>query len=209
MQVTFLLGLLVLFFKEKNMKFIKKIIAKFILWVLGWKIVLEGPASNLDRCVLVVAPHTANDEYILGNLAYWVLDKKLKIIIKDAHTKAWYGFIVKALGGIGIDRSQRNDLVNFVKNEFAKDDFSLVITPEGTRSFVNKWRKGFYHMAKESKVPIVLAAGDFKTKTIYLGKKISAEDIQTRSYESIMEELQEYYKKITPKYPEKWNPKIY
>jgi len=209
LQVTFLLGLLVLFFKEKNMKFIKKIIAKFILWVLGWKIVLEGPTSNLDRCVLVVAPHTANDEYILGNLAYWVLDKKLKIIIKDAHTKAWYGFIVKALGGIGIDRSQRNDLVNFVKNEFAKDDFSLVITPEGTRSFVNKWRKGFYHMAKESKVPIVLAAGDFKTKTIYLGKKISAEDIQTRSYESIMEELQEYYKKITPKYPEKWNPKIY
>ena len=77
------------------MKFIKKIIAKFILWVWGWKIVLEGPASNLDRCVLVVAPHTANDEYILGNLAYWVLDKKLKVIIKDAHTKAWYGFIVK------------------------------------------------------------------------------------------------------------------
>ena len=82
MQVTFLLGLLVLFFKEKNMKFIKKIIAKFILLVWGWKIVLEGPASNLDRCVLVVAPHTANDEYILGNLAYWVLDKKLKVIIK-------------------------------------------------------------------------------------------------------------------------------
>ena len=209
MQVTFLLGLLVLFFKEKNMKFIKKIIAKFILWVWGWKIVLEGPASNLDRCVLVAAPHTANDEYILGNLAYWVLDKKLKVIIKDAHTKAWYGFIVKALGGVGIDRSQRNDLVNFVKNEFAKDDFSLVITPEGTRSLVNKWRKGFYHMAKESNVPIVLAAGDFKTKSIYLGKQISVEDIQTRSYESIMEELQEYYKKITPKYPEKWNPKIY
>lgn len=209
MQVTFLLGLLVLFFKEKNMKFIKKIIAKFILWVWGWKIVLEGPAINLDRCVLVVAPHTANDEYILGNLAYWVLDKKLKVIIKDAHTKAWYGFIVKALGGVGINRSQRNDLVNFVKNEFAKDDFSLVITPEGTRSLVNKWRKGFYHMAKESNVPIVLAAGDFKTKSIHLGKQISVEDIQTRSYESIMEELQEYYKKITPKYPEKWNPKIY
>ena len=64
-------------------------------------------------------------------------------------------------------------------------------------------------MAKESNVPIVLAAGDFKTKSIHLGKQISVEDIQTRSYESIMEELQEYYKKITPKYPEKWNPKIY
>lgn len=204
-----MLGLLVLFFKEKNMKFIKKIIAKFILWVWGWKIVLEGPASNLDRCVLVVAPHTANDEYILGNLAYWVLDKKLKVIIKDAHTKAWYGFIVKALGGVGIDRSQRNNLVQFVVNEFKKDNFSLVITPEGTRSWVPKWRKGFYNMAIEAKVPIVIAAGDFRTKQIHLGKMISVEDLETRSYESIMEELQEYYKKITPKYPEKWNSKIY
>lgn len=191
------------------MKFIKKIIAKFVLWVWGWKIVLEGPVSNLDRCILVVAPHTANEEYILGNLAYWVLGKNPKVIIKDAHTKAWYGFVIKALGGIGIDRSQKNDLVNFVKKEFEKDSFSLVITPEGTRSWVPKWRKGFYHMALESKVPIVLAAGDFKTKTMYLGKMISVEDLQTRSFESIMQELQDYFVKIAPKYPEKWNPKIY
>ncbi len=191
------------------MKLIKKLIAKFVLWIWGWKIVLEGPDSNLDRCILVVAPHTANEEYILGNLAYWVLGKNPKIIIKDAHTKAWYGFVVKALGGIGIDRSQKNDLVNFVKNEFEKEDFSLVITPEGTRSWVPKWRKGFYHMALAAKVPIVLAAGDFKSKTVFLGKKISFEDIESRSFESIMEELQEYYQKIHAKYPEKWNPKIY
>lgn len=191
------------------MKFIKKSIAKFILWVWGWKIVMEGPADNLDRCVLVVAPHTANEEYILGNLAYWALGKKLKVIIKDTHTKAWYGFIVKGLGGIGIDRSQKNDLVNFVKKEFQKDNFSLVITPEGTRSWVPKWRKGFYHMALESKVPLVLAAGDFKSKTMFLGKKISIEELETRSYENIMQELEDYYKKITAKYPEKWNPKIY
>ena len=191
------------------MKFIKKIIAQFILWVWGWKIVMEGPASNLERCILVVAPHTANDEYILGNLAYWVLDKKLKVIIKDVHTKAWYGFIVKGLGGIGIDRSQRNNLVKFVVDEFKKDDFSLVITPEGTRSWVPKWRKGFYNMAIEAKVPIVIAAGDFKNKTIHLGKQISVHDLETRSFESIMQELEDYYKTITPKYPEKWNPKIY
>ena len=191
------------------MKFIKKIIAKFILWIWGWKIVMEGPASNLDRCILVVAPHTANDEYILGNLSYWVLDKKLKVIIKDAPTKAWYGFIIKALGGIGIDRSQRNNLVKFVVDEFKKDSFSLVITPEGTRSWVPKWRKGFYNMAVEAKVPIVIAAGDFKNKTIHLGKQISVHDLETRSFERIMQELEDYYKNITPKYPEKWNPKIY
>lgn len=205
MQVTFLR----LLFYLQNMKLIKKLIAQLVLKIWGWKVVLEGPASNLDRCILVVAPHTANEEYILGNLAYWLLDKKLKVIIKDTHTKAWYGFIVKALGGIGIDRSQRNDLVSFVAKEFEKDDFSLVITPEGTRSWVPKWRKGFYHMALAAKVPMVLAAGDFGRKTVFLGKMISVEDIETRSYEDLMKELEEYFKKMTPKYPEKWNPKIY
>jgi hypothetical protein len=144
-----------------------------------------------------------------GKADFRILGKKLKVIIKDAHTKAWYGFLIKGLGGIGIDRSQRNDLINFVKREFQKDNFSLVITPEGTRSWVPKWRKGFYHMALESKVPIVIAAGDFKEKTMYLGKKISVEELETRSYESIMQELQDYFQKITPKYPEKWNPKIF
>lgn len=187
----------------------KKIISKLLLKLLGWKIVLEGDVNNLNRCILVVAPHTANDEYFLGNLAYWALDKPLKVIIKDQHTKAWYGGLVKALGGIGIDRSQKNNLVDFVAEQFEKESFSLVITPEGTRSWVPKWRLGFYHMALRAKVPIVFAAGDFKTKTLHLGKKISVEDLQSRSFESVMTEIEDYFSKFTPKYPEKYNPKIF
>ncbi|MEN2436234.1 1-acyl-sn-glycerol-3-phosphate acyltransferase [Weeksellaceae bacterium A-14] len=188
----------------------KKIIGKLILKLFGWKIVLQGDVNNLNRCILVVAPHTHNSEYLLGNLAYWSLGKAdhLKIIIKDQHTKAWYGGIVKALGGIGIDRSQKNDLVKFVSNEFAKHDFSLVITPEGTRSRVKRWHKGFYHMALAAKVPIVLAAGDFKSKTMYLGYKIPYEKIASGSYEDLLKEIQDYYIQydIHAKIPENWNP---
>ncbi len=188
----------------------KKFLGKLILKLVGWKVVLQGDVNSLDRCILVVAPHTHNSEYILGNLAYWSLGKPLKIIIKDAHTKAWYGSIVRSLGGIGIDRSQRNDLVNFVAKEFEKDSFSLVITPEGTRSWVPKWRKGFYHMAMAAKVPIVLAAGDFKRNIIYLGYTIPYEKLEKSSFEDIMKEIQEYYVKydIGPKIPENWNPNI-
>lgn len=192
--------------------FMKKLFAKAILKIIGWKVVLQGDVDNLDRCILVVAPHTHNREYLLGNLAYWSLGKKLKVIIKDAHTKnPFYGWIVKSIGGIGIDRSQKNDLVNFVANEFKKDDFSLVITPEGTRSRVEKWRKGFYHMALAAKVPIVIAAGDFKRKTMYLGYKIPFDKITSQSYEETMEEIQNYFIKydIQPKVPANWNPKIY
>ena len=134
----------------------KKIIATIVLKLMGWKIQMDGDAKNLDRCILAVATNTANIEYILGNLAYWKLGKPLRVIIKDAHTKAWYGFIIKAMGGIGIDRSQKNNLVQFVADLFKKEDFSLVITPEGTRSWVSKWKLGFYHMAMTAKVPIVL-----------------------------------------------------
>lgn len=52
-------------------------------------------------------------------------------------------------------------------------------------------------MALESKVPIVIAAGDFKEKNLYLGKKISVEELETRSYESIMQELQDYFQNYT------------
>lgn len=186
----------------------KKFLGKFILKMLGWKVVLHGDDNNLNRCILVVAPHTDNMEYILGNLAYWSLEKPLKIIIKDAHTKAWYGGLVKNLGGIGIDRSQKNDLVNFVAKQFEKEDFSLVITPEGTRSWVPKWRKGFYHMAMQAKVPIVLAAGDFKRKIIYLGYKIPYERLTTMTYEEVLEEIRHYFIEhdIQPKVPANWNP---
>ena len=188
----------------------RKLIGKLMLKILGWKVVLQGNVDNLDRCILVVAPHTHNMEYLLGNLAYWSLGKKLKIIIKDAHTKSWYGSIVKSLGGIGIDRSQKNDLVNFVAGQFAKEDFSLVITPEGTRSWVPKWRKGFYHMALAAKVPIVLAAGDFKRNIIYLGYQISYERLESASFAEIMKEIKDYYIKndIVPKVPANWNPNI-
>lgn len=186
----------------------KRIIGKLALSLLGWKVKLEGNSSVLGRCILVVAPHTHNMEYILGNFAFWSLDKPIRVIIKDAHTKAWYGSVVKGLGGIGIDRSQKNDLVNFITEQFEKEDFALVITPEGTRSYVEKWRKGFYHMAMATKIPIVLAAGDFKRKIIYLGYSIHYEEYSKMSYHELLDRIRNYYleRDIQPKIKENWNP---
>ncbi|PIE50167.1 MAG: glycerol acyltransferase [Flavobacteriales bacterium] len=188
----------------------KKIIAKLMLKILGWKIVLHGDTDNLDRCILTTAPHTHNIDFLYGNLCYMVLDKKLKVIIKDQHTKAWYGWFIKAMGGIGIDRSQKNNLVQFVADEFKKDDFSLVITPEGKRKRADKWKKGFYYMAKAAKVPIVLACGDFKRKIIYIGYHIPYERIEKEPYEVILKEIETYINKydIQGKIPEYYNREL-
>lgn len=188
----------------------RKLIGSLVLKLLGWKIRLEGALQNLDRCVLVVAPHTSNWEYIIGVASYWKLGKKLKVIIKDSHTKAFYGGIVKGIGAIGIDRSRKNHLVERVCEEFNRGaKFSLVITPEGSRSYAKRWKLGFYYMAKEAKVPIVLAAGDYKKKLVRIGYTISVEDIEQRPLENILDQLQNYYADVNAKYPEKWNPKIH
>jgi 1-acyl-sn-glycerol-3-phosphate acyltransferase len=84
----------------------RKLIGKLMLKLMGWKVVLQGDAKSLNRCILVVAPHTQYGIYFRKSCLL-VLKKPLKIIIKDAHTKAWYGRLVKGLGGIGIDRSQK------------------------------------------------------------------------------------------------------
>lgn len=192
------------------LKIMKKIIAKLVLKIWGWKVVLDGDKENLNRCVVVVAPHTHNVEYVLGVMAYWTIGKPFKIIIKDAHTKAWYGFVIKALGGIGINRSQRNDLVNVISQEFEKEDFSLIITPEGTRSFVQKWKKGFYHIAMQSQLPVALAVGDFKAKKMYIGHTISFEKLQKISYQGLLDEISKYIRdrKVEAKIPKNWNPNI-
>lgn len=188
----------------------KKLIGSLVLKLMGWKISLEGDLKTLDRCILVEAPHTSNWDYFIGVMIYWKLGKNLKVIIKDTHTKAFYGGLIKSIGAIGIDRSKKNHLVEKVTQLFnSGEKFSLVITPEGTRSRVKKWKLGFYYMAKEAKVPIVLSAGDYKNKIGKLGHTITVEDLETRSLESILTEIQDYYKGVTAKHPEDFNPKIF
>lgn len=186
----------------------RKFLGKAILKIIGWKVVLDGDADNLDRCILVVVPHTHNSDYLIGNFAYMALGKDLRIIIKDKHTRAWYGGLVKSIGGIGIDRSRKNDLVNFVAEQLENKDFSLVIAPEGTRTRVERWRSGFYQMALAAKVPIVIGAGDYAKKTVYLGYKIPYERILELGYAGVLQEISDYVeeKNLVPAVPENWNP---
>lgn len=187
----------------------KKYIGSLVLKAMGWKIQLDGETSNLNRCILVVAPHTSNWDYLLGVATYWKLGKRLKVIIKSSHTNSLYGWLIHQIGAIGIDRSQKNNLIKIVSDLFQKEDFSLVITPEGSRARAEKWRLGFYHMAMEANVPIVLASGDYKEKIITIGHMIPIEKIKNQPLEETLAEIEHHFQNIHPKYPNQYNPKIY
>ena len=173
-------------------------ISKFILnKILGWKVINTQP--NIPKCIIVVAPHTSNWDFIIGKLAYSSLGRTANFLIK----KEWFIFpfnlFFKSIGGIPVERNKNNSMTGVLAAEFEKHDkLHLAITPEGTRKPVKEWKKGFYFIAVKAKVPIMLIGLDYEKK------EASVLDIfhPTNDYRTDIVKIKSYYKDIKGKNPE-------
>lgn len=163
-------------------------LSKAILKIFGWKVVCTVP--DYPKCIICVAPHTSNWDFVLGKLAYWSVGRQAGFLIKES----WFFFpmnlLFKALGGIPVPRRRGSSLSETLIAKFkATDRLSIAITPEGTRARVSEWRTGFLHIAYEAGVPIVLGAIDAATKTIHLETTF----IPTGDIPADMRAIKEYY----------------
>lgn len=157
----------------------KKIWTK-IVRLCGWRFLLpaKGERPELQRCVIVVAPHTAVSDFLVGAAYLWELDVNGHVFIKKEFFRWPLGGLLKRLGAIPIDRGNRhNDMIGRAVREFAKGDpFSVVLTPEATRKPVRRWKRGFWEIARQAGVPIVPAYIDFGHKEIGLFESIMPSD---------------------------------
>ena len=136
-----------------------------IFKLIGWKVVGELPA--LKKFIIIVAPHTSNWDFPLGVVARGIMNRKISYLGKKELFRPPFGWIFKALGGFPVDRQQRQSMVDRVAQIFeARDAFVLALAPEGTRSSVNSWRTGFYHMAVKAGVPIQPVGIDYASRHI-------------------------------------------
>jgi 1-acyl-sn-glycerol-3-phosphate acyltransferase len=137
----------------------------FILRLFGWKIDKTAPA-NVKKAVIVMGPHTSNWDFVVGKMAFAHYKVNAKFLIKKDLFFFPLGIILKAMGGIPVDRKKSSNVTKQAVDLFkANDTFFLVFTPEGTRSYQPNWKKGFYFIAEQAKVPIYIAYMDYKTKT--------------------------------------------
>lgn len=175
-----------------------KAIANFILTkILGWKFDGNFP-HHLKKFVVIVAPHTSWVDFPIGILARVSSGIMIHFIGKDSLFKPPFGFIFKALGGTPVNRSQSNNLVDAIVKIFnSKEEFKLGLSPEGTRKKVDKWKTGFYFIAKGANVPIVMAALDFKDKKI----KISEPYFPKNDMEKDFQVFKAFYKDVQGKNP--------
>lgn len=174
-------------------------IAKFIYFkLLGWSFKGEFP-SHLNKCVIAVVPHTSWWDFLLGLLIRKVWNEEINYIGKKSLFDSPFGWFFKWTGGAAIDRSKSNDTVSAVTKVFeSKETFRLALSPEGTRKKVDKWKTGFYYIAKAAEVPILLVAFDYGKKEIKISKPL----FPTSDIENDFKVYQNFFKGTLGKVPE-------
>jgi len=178
-----------------------KHISKFLYKLLGWKSV-GGMPEGVTRSVFIIAPHTSNWDFLYGILYAWMNEVPVHILIKKEAFFWPTGGLLKKLGGIPIDRSKKGNTVGQIAAMFeGRDPFYLGVTPEGSRQFRKEWKRGFYFIAMEAKVPIVLSYIDFGKKEAGIGPAF----YPTGDYEKDLKEIQDFYRGRTAKYPDQFN----
>ncbi len=140
-------------------------LARGYLWLGGWTV--RGDWPMLDKAVLLAAPHTSNWDGVNMLAAAGYYRVTLRWMGKKSLTTGPFGRVMLWLGCVPIDRDARHDVVGAMATAFAAEDaMILAIPPEGTRSLTHEWKTGFYHIACQAGVPIILTVLDYGSRTI-------------------------------------------
>jgi 1-acyl-sn-glycerol-3-phosphate acyltransferase len=145
------------------------LVKKISAWIFrswGWSV--EGPLPyDVPKCVVVVYPHTSNWDFPVGILFREVYDLDIGFVGKHSLFKPPLGWLMRRLGGKPVVRTGNTKFVEGVVKVFERNEvFRLCLTPEGTRSRVDKLKSGFHFMALAAGVPIVWCAFHWDTKTM-------------------------------------------
>lgn len=133
-----------------------------------WTFVSEPAPTH--PTVFVAAPHTSNWDFVLMLAVAWRLKLRIKWLGKNGLFRGWRGPVMRALGGISVDRANPQGLVDSIADMVRSGQvFALVVTPEGTRGAGEYWKSGFYRIARATGLTVTLAYNDTRTNTAGLG----------------------------------------
>ena len=184
---------------SRRLSLLARLIRGVVLWYYkrqGWTEFNANP--DLRKCVVIAAPHTSNWDFVYFLGAATSLNIPLSFLGKKSLFRWPIGKALRELGGIAVDRSASQNYVQSIAEEFARRDaFMLTIAPEGTRSAVARWKTGFYHIAVQARVPLVLGMMDYSRKRVGLAEAFWP----TGNYAEDMKKVLAFYQTTTPKYP--------
>lgn len=131
--------------------------------------------KDIPKTISIVAPHATWFDFPLGLGARAEIELanniSLSFLGKAELFNGTFGWLFKGLGGVPVERFSKSDMVQSVVNLYdSHDSFHIALAPEGTRKAVLKLRTGFYYMAKNANIPIVMIGFDYVRKIVVINQ---------------------------------------
>jgi 1-acyl-sn-glycerol-3-phosphate acyltransferase len=171
-------------------------LSRAFLRLNGWQV--EGSLPpDARKSVLIAAPHTSNWDLPYTLMVAFSLRLNIYWMGKESLFRGPLGPLMRWLGGIAVDRSKNNNLVSASAQAIVQSTgpVQLVVPPEGTRGKTRHWKTGFYFIALQAQVPIVLAYMDYQRKRSGLGPSFTP----TGDVDKDMAEIKRFYAGIKGK----------
>lgn len=172
-------------------------VGRTVLRLMGWRI--EGQMPALDKFVVIGAHHTSNWDFVLFLAAKFVLRLNARWFGKHTIFRWPFNNLLQRWGGIPVRRHLKLNMVDQAIQGFRDNpEFMLILSPEGTRKKVERWKMGFYHIARGAGVPIVLAALDYAERRIVIGPAFQPTGDQAADLKAMLA----FFRPYPPKKPE-------
>lgn len=178
----------------------------FLLWFYrrqGWQ---SQPLDDMPaKAVIIAAPHTSNWDFVYTMGLTRDLGIETSFMAKQELFGWPLGGFMRDMGGVAVNRARGGNYVQAMIDEFAaRDQFLLIIAPEGTRRHAGKWKTGFYHIAMGAGVPIILGMLDYGKKAGGLAFSF----MPTGDFAADMAQVEQYYHSVTARHPERMTHSI-
>ncbi len=178
---------------------LSRAIGRLLLSAFRWQI--KGEVHNGPKFVMVLAPHTSMWDFYIALAGKLAVGLHSSWLISAAYTWWPLGVVLHRLGGISIHRNGTHNLVSQFVESFNKNERMMItLFPEGTRKKVGRWKTGFWYIASQAGIPIQLVRIDYETRTTECGPVIEP----SKNIEADMKKIQEYYKGVQAKHPDKF-----
>ena len=175
----------------------RRFIGRLILKLGRWDVAPH--ADQPPKSIMLCYPHTSSWDFLYLKAAGWQYGLNVSWFGKRELFRGPLGVLMRALGGVPVDRDKAHNLVDSMVSLFSsRERLILCIAPEGTRHHVEHWRSGFYHIARKAHVPLQLSMLDFGRRHIEISEAIYLSgDIRTD-----MDKIRAFYRGVTGLHPE-------
>ena len=184
-----------------------------VLRLLFVRLEIKGTIPE-DRPMIIMFNHSSFIDPFL--FAYCVKGKTTGITAIENYKYPIFGWMLKKWRAIPIDRKNIEKAKESIKKgeEALRDNYNVIILPEGTRTTngkIRKFKKGGFHMAVNIKAPILpigsKGAFEFKPKNrwyikpgpvhLNVGKIIEPEEFEAMGINGLVQNVRKQFHELT------------